>query len=211
MVRKPTFTAMEAAVTRQGKGMKLSRVAAIAALALFVLAGARARADSSDIGEPVALGVDVGTAAISSLMGAPAGGLSLDLPLGHPLSLTLQTVASWTPGTGSSVFQLALIAQARFYFVSLFVPETGQADWGPFIAAGAAVAWTRELNDSTVDAVSFGPDVQAGYRLVFGDRGIFLEPTFAWLALYGARFDVEGPSPVTSSAYSAGLTVGYRF
>ncbi len=191
--------------------MKLIRVAATAALALFVVAAAQARADSSDIGEPVALGLDVGTSAINAVMGTAAVSLSLDLPLGHPLSLTLQTAASWAPGTGSSVFQLALIAQARFYFISLFVPENGQANWGPFMAAGADVAWTRQLSDSTLDAVSFGPDVEGGYRLVFGDRGIFIEPTFGWIALYGARFDVEGPSPVTSSGYSAGLTVGYRF
>ena len=46
--------------------MKLIRVAATAALALFVVAAAQARADSSDIGEPVALGLDVGTSAIDA-------------------------------------------------------------------------------------------------------------------------------------------------
>ena len=78
------------------------------------------------------------------------------------------------------------------------------------MAAGADVAWTRQLSDSTLDAVSFGPDVEGGYRLVFGDRGSSIQPTFGWIALYGARLNVEGPSPVTSSGYSAGLTVGYR-
>jgi len=134
-------------------GMRPTRAAAIAVLALFVVCAAQARADSSATGEPVALGLDVGTSAVSALMGAAAVSLSLDLPLGHPLSLTLQTSACWAPGSASSTFQLTVIIQPRFYFISLFVPEEAQANWGPFVAAGGAIAWVRELGDSTLDSV----------------------------------------------------------
>ena len=171
--------------------MKLSAMLIASVLALFPATAALAGTARAELGEPLAVGIDVGTTASSAVMGAVAGSVCFELPLAHPLSLTFEPSAYWSSGTGVSILQLTLVAMMRFYPVALFVSE-GQAHWGPFVAAGAAVAWAHEQSDASLDVVSFGPDVEAGYRLVFGDRGIFVEPSFGWTALYGGRFDSSG-------------------
>ncbi len=190
--------------------MKLGATILSATLALFLVSTARTIAAPVEAREPVALGLDVGTTASSALMGAVAGSVCLDLPVAHQMSLTFSPSVYWASGTDVSVLQLTMIAMMRFYPVALFVNEA-QAHWGPFVAAGAAVAWAQEQSGATLNVVSFGPDVEVGYRLVFGDRGIFVEPTFGWMALYGGLLDSSGASATMNSGFSAGFTLGYRF
>jgi len=111
-----------------------------------------------------------------------------------------------------TLFQLTVIAEVRFYIVSLLVTDPSrQAHWGPFVSGGAAVAWARMLGGSTIDAVSFGPDLAAGYRLVFGDHGIFLEPSMGWMALYGATFTTSGMSSAVNTGITLAMILGWRF
>jgi hypothetical protein len=191
--------------------MKLIITTTVAALALFAISVAPVEAAKSEAREPVALGLDAGTTAASAIFGAAAAGLLLDVPLAHPLSLTFQPSAYWSSGTDVSIIQLTMAVMMRFYLISLFVPEERQAHWGPFMAAGVGVAWAREHSGALLDVIAFGPDVQAGYRLVFGDRGFFLEPTVAWMSLYGARLDASGATATTNSGISLGFTLGWRF
>ena len=96
--------------------------------------------------------------------------------------------------------------------MSLVVTEEDrQVQWGPFLAGGAAVAWGHAQGNSTLNAFSIGPDLRAGYRLVFGDRGIYLEPTLGWMVLFGAQLGPSGSNFVATNGIRAGLTAGYRF
>ncbi|HVP17434.1 MAG TPA: hypothetical protein VMU36_00455 [Spirochaetia bacterium] len=192
--------------------MKRGGVAAAVAVTLFFAHAARAGAAPADSVDPVAAGLDVGTTASSAFVGAAAASFSLDLPLGHSVSLQLQPSAYYASGTSVTIFQLTVITSLRFYVVSLFVTDPRrQAQWGPFVSGGAAVAWARMLNGSTIDAVSFGPDLAAGYRLVFGNHGIFIEPSVGWMALYGATFNSSKISSAVNTGVVLGMILGWRF
>jgi len=191
--------------------MKLRTFLSVAALAVVVATRVQAGGAGSDLDEPFALGLGAATAVSGAVAGAAVGALSFDVPVGHPLSIMIEPSVSWVSSAGGGVLQLTMAAVMRFYLISPFVPEDRQAHWGPFIAGGAAVSWARQQSGATPNVIAFGPNVEAGYRLVFGDHGIFLEPAVAWMMLYGARLDPGGPSAVTSNGLLVGLTVGYRF
>jgi len=162
--------------------------------------------------DPIAVGVDVGTTAAGAVMGAVAAGASVDLPLAHSLSVTIEPSVYWAAGTGQSIFQLTAVGGVRFYLMSLFIPESRRrAQWGPFAFAGIALAWARQTGSTTFDTICFGPNVAVGYRLVFGDRGFFLEPTVGWMALYGAQLDESGATSSANSGVCVGFMLGYRF
>jgi hypothetical protein len=63
---------------------------------------------------------------------------------------------------------------------------------------------------STLNVLSIGPAVEVGYRLVFGDRGIFVEPSLGWMALLGGKFDASGINSAMNSGMTFALILGYR-
>lgn len=192
--------------------MKLRRsLAAAAALAVAIALPAHARSPGSDLSEPFALGLQAGSVISGTIGQALFAGLSFDIPAGHPLSIMFEPSVFWVSGANGGVFRLSLDAALRLYLFSPFVSEDRPAHWGPFIAGGAAVSWVPQQTSNFLDVIAFGPYVEAGYRLVFADHGIFVEPAAAWTTLYGARLDPAGPSAVTSNGLFVSLAVGYRF
>jgi hypothetical protein len=161
--------------------------------------------------EPVAIGAEVGTIAAGALMGAAAGGISVDLPLTPAWSLGLEPSGYWATGVGSSVLQLNLEGTLRFHLMSLFVDDHARpTHWGPFLAAGADASWERARVSSSLAILSLGPVLKAGYRLVFGEHGIFLEPSIGWMALFGVELGSGGGSSISNAGATAGLILGYR-
>ena len=184
----------------------------LASLVLALLVPALAGAAPSTATDPMAIGADIGTTATGIAMGAVAVDLSVDMPLARSWAFDLEPSAYVASGPGAFVLQLTVEALARFYFMSLVVTEAErQAQWGPFLAGGAVVAWARAQGNSTLSAFSIGPELRAGYRLVFGDGGIYVEPTFGWMVLFGAQLGSGGLTTAITDGIRAGLTLGYRF
>jgi hypothetical protein len=76
---------------------------------------------------------------------------------------------------------------------------------------GAAAAWKHAQGGSVLNILSIGPVLRAGYRLVFGDRGIYVEPTLGFLVFAGGQFGPGGAAAALNTGVTAGLTLGYRF
>jgi hypothetical protein len=184
----------------------------IASLVFILCIPALVAAAPSATKAPMAVGADLGTTSAGALMGAAAAGFSVDLPLAPAWSLDLESSGYWASGTDNSVVQINVAALARFYFMSLFIKDSArQVQWGPFLAGGAVVAWERAQADSILNVLSIGPVLRAGYRLVFGDRGIFVEPSLGWMALFGGEFAPSGLASAVNAGMTGGLTLGYRF
>lgn len=160
---------------------------------------------------PVALGADIGTTAAGAFMGAVSIGLSLELPLSRAWALDLEPSFYAVAGTDISIVQINAEALARFYFVSLFVDDSAPVQWGPYLAAGAAAAWSLVQEAAATTTVSLGPVVRAGYRLVFGGAGLYLEPSVGYMALLGAQLSPAGASLSANGGLTLGLIVGWRF
>ena len=162
--------------------------------------------------EAQAIGVDIGTTAASAVMGAAAASLSIDLPLSRSWSVDLEPSGYWSQGTDAAVLQFSLAGLVRFYLLSLFEPDTDRpVQWGPFLAAGAIAAWEHVQAVTTIDDLAIGAEFRAGYRLVFGDKGIFVEPSLGWTAFLGSRFAANAYSSSLSSGMTAAVILGYRF
>jgi hypothetical protein len=101
----------------------------------------------------------------------------------------------------------------RGYNQLLFNQEAGrQTLWGPFAGLGAAAAWEGWNGGASVSVLSGGPAAEAGYRLVFGDHGLFLEPYLGWMAFFGARKASGAPLAFSfANGMFGGLSLGYRF
>jgi len=181
-------------------------------LAFSLLVSTTVCATPSSSIDPAAFGVDLGATTAGAFMGAAALDISVDIPLARGWSLDLEPSGYWAAGSQSSVVQLDAVTLARFYLTSLFINGADrQSQWGFFIAGGAVAAWENIQGGSALDVLSIGPTFRLGYRLVFGDHGIFLEPALGWMALIGGRFEAGGVTPITNSGVTAGLTLGYRF
>ncbi len=185
----------------------------MAAFAVLVVFPVSAKGVGSEADEPFALGVEAATTVSGAIAigNTVLAGLSFDIPAGHPLSIMVKPSVSWVSSGDGGILQVALSATMRFFLIAPFVPEDRQAHWGPFIAGGAAGSWAQQQSGAMLNMVAFGPHVEAGYRLVFGDHGIFLEPAVEWTILYGARLDPSGPTAVTSNGLFVSISVGYRF
>jgi hypothetical protein len=194
----------------EGNPMKRNVTATMLILAFFMPSLASAAPLASD--KPIALGADIGTIAAGALMGAVTGSLSADLPLSRAWSLNLAPSGYWASINGTSMLQLNMEGTVRFCLMSLFVKDASrQVNWGLFAACGAATAWERIETASALNVLSAGPVLRAGYRLVLGDHGIFLEPSLGWMALYGVQFSSGGVFPTLNTGATLGMILGYRF
>ncbi len=181
-------------------------------LALILSAGALGSADSPAPLERTALGADIGTTAAGAFMGAVAGSFSLELPLSRAWAIDIEPSFYGTSGTGTSILQINVEVLTRFYLLSLFLDDlTRPVQWGPFAAAGGVAAWGYSQGDSTITVLALGPAVRAGYRFVFGNAGIFAEPSVGFMALFGGQFAPAGVSSSVNTGITLGLIVGWRF
>ncbi len=176
---------------------------------LFILLASTAAGASTPA--PVAIGVDIGTTAAGAFMGAVSLGFSLELPLSRAWALDLEPSFYAASGTDMTIVQINAAALARFYLVSLFVNEAAPAQWGPFLSAGATAAWGLLDEAQAIATVSLGPTVRAGYRLVFGDVGLFLETSVGYMALFGVQVTPAGASFSANGGLTLGLVAGWRF
>lgn len=189
----------------------MTRKAFAVCLAVILIAGVAAGAAPVPL-ERTALGADIGTTTAGAFMGAVAGAFSLELPLSRAWAIDIEPSFYGASGTGTSILQINVEALARFYLTSLFVDDpTRPAQWGPFAAAGGVAAWGYAQGDSTITVLALGPAIRAGYRFVFGDAGIFVEPSVGFMALFGGQFAPAGVTSSANSGVTLGLIVGWRF
>jgi len=178
---------------------------------MFICAGVSAGAAPVPP-ERTAVGADIGSTAAGAFMGAVAASFTLELPLSRAWAIDIEPSFYWASGTGTSILQINAEALARFYLVSLFVDDqTRTVQWGPFVAAGAIAAWGYAQGDSTITVLALGPAIRAGYRFIFGDAGIFVEPSVGFMALFGGQFAPAGASSSMNTGLTLGLIVGWRF
>lgn len=116
------------------------------------------------------------------------------------VSVYLEPSIYTASGTGTSVLQMSVETLARYYIRSLFVKDvTRGVNRAPFVQGGAVLAWERVGGNSSCDVLAVGPEIRAGYRFVFGNRGFFVEPSAGWLTLFGVSTESSGPSGRTDN------------
>ncbi len=188
----------------------MTRPTIVLAVVLATLAGlSPVSAVPSDTA--TAIGVDVGATAAGAFVGALSAGASVELPLSRGWGVDLEPSFYAASGTGVTILQVNAAALGRFYFMSLLVPPSRPVSWGPFAAAGLVGSYAHVQGDSTLDVLSVGTTIRAGYRLVFGDRGVFFEPSVGFMALLGGRLGSAGTTLGTNAGVTLGLVAGWRF
>jgi hypothetical protein len=162
--------------------------------------------------ERIAIGADLGTTAASAFVGSTAARLSVELPLSSSLALDLEPSFYAASGTGMSIAQVNAEALARCYLVSLFAKDQPRtARWGPYLAGGAVAAWSRETGGSVITILALGPEIRGGYRFVFGEAGLFVDPSVGYALLTGIRLEPDAKSFTMNGGLTLGMTIGWRF